>query len=150
MRLGEEVKFLENRLTPDWFLDMNKNLIQLVAPVNLVKERREKDSSRKRQSDIVQILKHQKLCSEEWERIARKSVLTSSKMHVIENVDLNKAVNEIENIIYERDNIKSNRNEFIQRLKYQVTPIGDEKNNSLICTRKTDVSKNVKEERDGR
>ena len=111
LRLGNKVEFLEDRKTPDWFVDINGKLIQLVAPAQIVAERRQKDKTRRRCYEIDEIIKHQELCTKEWERIKRKDYYTAKKMSVVEN----QAVREVENIIFTRN--KGNRAKFVQGLR---------------------------------
>ena len=65
LRLGNKVEFLEDRKTPDWFVDINDKLIQLVAPAQMVAERRQRDKTRTRCYEIDEIIKHQELCTKE-------------------------------------------------------------------------------------
>lgn len=133
LRLRNKVEFLEDRKTPDWFVDINDNLIQLVAPAQIVAEHIQKDKTRKRCCEIDEIIKHQELCTKEWERIKRKDYYTAKKMSVVENIDLNQAVREVENIIFTRK--KGNRVKFVQDLRVQVGG-GDKKiNNGSIIER---------------
>ncbi len=133
LRLGNKVEFLEDRKTPDWFVDINGKLIQLVAPAQIVAERRQKDKTRRRCYEIDEIIKHQELCTKEWERIKRKDYYTAKKMSVVENIDLNQAVREVENIVFTRN--KGNRAKFVQGLKVQVGCCNKEINNELIIER---------------
>ncbi len=130
LRLGDEVKFLEDRKTPGWFVDMNKKLIQLTAPPQLISERRQKDKKRIRGYETEEIMKHQRLCDKEWERIKKKDSSSKQKMFIVENIELNKAVNDIEDIIFDRKRLTSTnvaRNQFIQSLKFEADNIDDKK-----------------------
>lgn len=142
LRLGNNVKYLDDRLTPEWFVKSNKNLIQLIAPADLISDRRKKDFSRRREVDVAQISTHQQMCSKEWERILSMSSSSKKKMYVVENIELSKAVKEIEDIIYER--IKC-RNDFIQSLKCY----SDDKNSQATLIG-LNIQRNIKEEKDGR
>lgn len=133
LRLGNNVEFLEDRKTPDWFVDINDKLIQLVAPAQIVAEHRQKDKARRRCYEINEIIKHQELCTKEWERIKRKDYYTAKKMSVVENIDLNQAVHEVENIIFTRN--KGNRAKFVQDLRVQVGCSDKKINNGLIIER---------------
>ena len=133
LRLGNNVEFLEDRKTPDWFVDINDKLIQLVAPAQIVAERRQKDKTRRRCYEIDEIIKHQELCTKEWERIKRKDYYTAKKMSVVENIDLNQAVREVENIIFTRN--KGNRAKFVQGLRVQVGCCDKKINNESIIER---------------
>lgn len=113
LRLQGETRYLKDRLTPKWFIELNKELIQLVAPADVISERRERDSKRKREIDINQILEHQELCSKEWERIAISNILNKDRMHIVNNINLTEATNEIQGIICSRS-----RNKFIENLRY--------------------------------
>ena len=117
LRLGEEIRYLDDRKIPKWFVDINDNLIQLVAPANLVSNRRKSDKGRKRSSEIEEIKKHQDLCTKEWNRISDEEKANNTKMHIIENIDLKKAVNDVEDIICEKDKNKiiSNKEEENER-----------------------------------
>ena len=133
LRLGKEVKFLEDRKTPGWFVDMNKKLIQLTAPPQLISERRQKDQRRIRGYEVAKIVEHQKLCDKEWERIREKDSYSRQKMFIVENIELNKAVNDIEEIIFDRKKAKStsaSRSQFVQNLKFETDNIYI-KNNSI-------------------
>lgn len=110
MRHGTNVTYLRDRLTPDWFIKCNNNLIQVVAPFELINSRRKLDSDRLRVSDISQIKEHQLLCSQEWERIKRSKLIPASRMHIVENIELSKATNELEKIIFDKDILKEGEN----------------------------------------
>ena len=133
LRLGNKVEFLEDRKTPDWFVDINGKLIQLVAPAQIVAERRQKDKTRRRCYEIDEIIKHQELCTKEWERIKRKDYYTAKKMSVVENIDLNQTVREVEDIIFTRN--KGNRAKFVQGLRVQVGCCDKKINNESIIER---------------
>lgn len=118
LRLGKKVNYLTDRLTPEWFIEINKNLIQLVAPEDLIAERRIKDCTRKRETKKSQILEHQKLCDREWDRIASLGNEIKEKMHIVENINLDQAVKDVESIIFEKN--KKLYNNFIKELKVDV------------------------------
>ena len=99
LRHGEQINYLTDRLTPDWYVDANTALIQLVAPFNVISERRKNDQTRNRNIDISEIEYHQSLCTNEWERIKRVKPEAINKMFIVENVDLSKATSDIENIM---------------------------------------------------
>jgi adenylate kinase len=99
LRHGERITYLTDRKTPDWFVDINNSLIQLKAPADMICERRKKDTGRDRVADILQINEHQGLCDIEWERIKSLSLDNSTKMHVIENIDLGSATQGVRNVI---------------------------------------------------
>lgn len=103
LRLEGDTKYLTDKKIPDWLIEINDNLIQLVAPVHIISERRKQDISRKREIDTYQILKHQELCSKEWQRIKMLNPDQEYKMHIVQNIDLNKAISEVEEIIYGRN-----------------------------------------------
>lgn len=107
LRLGSEIEYLIERKTPSWFVDINDNLIQLIAPESIVSERRKGDKGRKRISDIEEILKHQELCTNEWNRIMKENKGCTEKMHIIENIDLKETVDRLESIIYKRNKLKN-------------------------------------------
>lgn len=134
LRLGNKVEFLEDRKTPDWFVDINDKLIQLVAPAQMVAERRQRDKTRRRCYEIDEIIKHQELCTKEWERIKKKDYCTARKMSIVENIDLNQAVREVENIIFTRS--KENRTKFVQGLRVQVGYYPPKINNESIIERR--------------
>ena len=134
LRLGNKVEFLEDRKTPDWFVDINDKLIQLVAPAQMVAERRQRDKTRRRFYEIDEIIKHQELCTKEWERIKKKDYCTARKMSIVENIDLNQAVREVENIIFTRS--KENRAKFVQGLRVQVGYYPPKINNESIIERR--------------
>lgn len=134
LRLGNKVEFLEDRKTPDWFVDINDKLIQLVAPAQMVAERKQRDKTRRRCYEIDEIIKHQELCTKEWERIKKKDYCTARKMSIVENIDLNQAVREVENIIFTRS--KENRAKFVQGLRVQVGYYPPKINNESIIERR--------------
>lgn len=134
LRLRNKVEFLEDRKTPDWFVDINDKLIQLVAPAQMVAERRQRDKTRRRCYEIDEIIKHQELCTKEWERIKKKDYCTARKMSIVENIDLNQAVREVENIIFTRS--KENRAKFVQGLRVQVGYYPPKINNESIIERR--------------
>lgn len=101
LRHGNEIIYLTDRLTPNWFIDINEKLIQLVASPELISIRRKNDNSRNRRIDIEEIRKHQELCSQEWERISKINLQTRRKMNVVENVRLYDTVEKIQSIIFE-------------------------------------------------
>lgn len=109
LRLGDEEKYLDDRKIPKWFVDANNNLIQLVAPAEIISERRKKDNNRKRNTSIEEIIKHQSLCSKEWDRISKDYSDKAENIHIIENLDLQKTVNDIQNIIFEREKNAKNK-----------------------------------------
>jgi len=100
LRHGDKVQYLKERKIPDWFLELSENLIQLVAPADVISQRRFRDTSRNRNSDIEQILEHQALCNQEWERIENSSILIKRKMQIVENVDLEVASCEVARVLF--------------------------------------------------
>lgn len=100
LRHGDKIQYLTERLTPDWYVDLNQALIQLVAPTEIVSERRKNDLQRKRDVSMDEIEYHQLLCTNEWERIKKSNADASSKMFIVNNVDLMTATSEIENIMH--------------------------------------------------
>ncbi len=105
LRHGEKIKYLTDRITPNWYVDLNKALIQLVAPLDIISKRRKTDLLRKRKTDIDEIEYHQSLCTNEWERIKRVNANASEKMFIVNNINLNEATNDVENIIYNETKI---------------------------------------------
>ena len=106
LRLGEEITYLTDRLTPGWFIKLNKNLIQLKAPINMIADRRKNDKSRKRSENLAEIKFHQQLCDKEWERIKKITTEMENKMYIVNNIDLDTAVREVESIVFDK-NIKN-------------------------------------------
>ena len=100
LRHGGKIQYLTDRVTPDWYVDINKVLIQLIAPSNLISERRKNDILRKRDASISEIEYHQSLCTNEWERIKKTNYDASNKMFIVENINLDVATTEVETIIY--------------------------------------------------
>ena len=100
LRHKDKIEYLTNRITPDWYVDINQALIELVAPYDLISKRRENDLKRKRSVDVEEIKYHQLLCTKEWERIQQTNSSAKEKMFVVNNIDLNEATNDIENILY--------------------------------------------------
>lgn len=122
LRLGNETMYLTDKQIPKWFVDINEQMIQLVAPASIISQRRKEDKSRRRNCHIEQIFEHQELCSKEWQRIKRINTNKTKQMHIVENIELNQAVRQIEDIIYERSpNYKEN--EFIKSLKCDVPDV---------------------------
>ena len=57
--------------------------------------------------DIEKIEEHQALCSNEWERIMSRGPEVKQKMHIVDNISLERAVEDVENIaIKEKKNIQ--------------------------------------------
>ena len=138
LRLGDKTRYLTNKQTPKWFVDINEQMIQLVAPADNISQRRKKDKGRKRNCHINQILEHQELCSKEWERIKRMSPDKIKKMHIIENIELDDAVRQVEGIMHEC-NLNNSKNEFIKSLKCDVsTPAKTLNNKAHRGTQKDD------------
>ena len=105
LRHGDQVQYLTNRITPDWYVELNKSLIQLVAPTKIISERRKSDLLRKRDVNLSEIDYHQKLCTEEWERIQKINPNAKEKMFIVPNIDLVKTTRDIENILYAENKI---------------------------------------------
>ena len=97
LRLGEQIVYLDNRLTPDWLVKQSDLLVQLAVPAPILSERRSKDTSRKRDTNIYEIEKHQKLCFKEWNRIKKEN--PNKSMYTIVNLDLEETVDTIERIM---------------------------------------------------
>lgn len=102
LRHGEKIQYLTDRLTPNWYVDLNQTLIQLVAPSTVISDRRKNDMQRKRDTSIREIEYHQSLCTNEWERIKRMNPNVATKMFVVNNIDLENTTREVENIMYNR------------------------------------------------
>lgn len=119
LRLGNETMYLTDKQIPKWFVDINEQMIQLVAPASIISQRRKEDKSRRRNCNIEQIFEHQELCSKEWQRIRRRNPNKINQMHIVENIELDDAVRQIENIIYERST-NYTENEFLKGLKCDV------------------------------
>lgn len=100
LRHGDKIQYLTDRLTPSWYVELNQALIQLVAPTDIVSERRKNDLLRKRDVNTNEIEYHQLLCTKEWERIQKMHVDASNKMFIVQNLDLDTATRDIENIMY--------------------------------------------------
>ena len=99
LRHSDKTQYLTDRITPDWYVNLNQALIQLVAPTDIISERRKNDLLRKRDINVSEIEYHQSLCTKEWERIKRINPEATSKMFIVENIDLDTATKEIENIM---------------------------------------------------
>ena len=99
LRHGDKIQYLTDRLTPQWYVELNRALIQLVAPADIISERRRNDVLRKRETSISEIEHHQMLCTNEWERIKRVNANASEKMFIVQNIDLDVATNDIERIM---------------------------------------------------
>lgn len=100
LRHGDKVQYLTDRTTPDWYIDLNQALIQLVAPTDIISARRKNDLLRKRDISASEIEYHQMLCTKEWERIQQVNMDVGNKMFVVNNIDLLTATSEVETIIY--------------------------------------------------
>lgn len=100
LRHGDKIQYLTDRITPDWYVKLNKALIQLVAPTDIISERRKNDIFRKRDVSVNEIEYHQLLCTKEWERIKKMNIDASNKMFIVNNVDLDTATTNIEKIMY--------------------------------------------------
>ena len=102
LHLGGSINYLTDRTTPDWYIENNSSFVQLTAPAETIMQRRQRDAStgvRSRPVEFDQIIEHQELCNQEWERIESGLVTPSRGMHVIENQDLDRAVAEVREII---------------------------------------------------
>ena len=103
LRHGDKINYLTDRTIPDWYVNLNASLIQLVAPFELISARRKNDLSRKRKVDISEIEYHQSLCDDEWERIKRMNPAAAERMYVVNNIGLYETADEIENLMYSGD-----------------------------------------------
>lgn len=104
LHLGGSINYLTERSTPDWYIESNASFVQLTAPADIVMQRRQRDASggvRSRPTEISQIMEHQELCDQEWERIGTGLVKPSKGMYVIENRDLDTTVEEVREALYE-------------------------------------------------
>lgn len=97
LRFGEKTVYLEDRLTPDWLVKNSDALVQLVVPPQILSERRGKDGSRKRDTNIEEIEKHQKMCFKEWKRLKAKHMRKA--MYTVINLELDETVDTVEKII---------------------------------------------------
>lgn len=97
LRLGEETVYLKDRLTPSWLVENSDVLIQLVVPTQILSERREKDTSRKRDVNVEEIEKHQKLCFKEWKRLKKEH--SSKNFYTVVNLNLEETVDTVEKVI---------------------------------------------------
>lgn len=122
LRLGNETRYLTDKQIPKWFVDINEQMIQLVAPASIISQRRKEDKSRKRDCHIDQIFEHQELCSKEWQRIRTMNPDNVKQMHIVDNIVLDETIKQIEDIIYERSS-EQTENEFIKSLKCGVPSI---------------------------
>ena len=103
LHLGKTVRYLTERTTPDWFIECNSNLIQLKAPPESILERRRDDSengTRSRPIQLKQIIEHQELCDNEWERIESGVIKPKRGMVIVENEDLSTAVAKTREVLY--------------------------------------------------
>ena len=100
LRLGDHVNYLTDRKTQLWFLNMNKSIIQLLAPSEIICNRRLKDTSRIREADCNEIVYHQNLCFEEWKRLMN---ICGEKLYCVENLDREEAILDLENIIFDNN-----------------------------------------------
>ncbi len=101
LRHGDKIQYLIDRITPNWYVELNQALIQLVAPTEVISERRKNDLLRKRDASLSEIEYHQSLCTNEWERIKKINIDTSNKMFIVNNIDLDTAISDIETIMYD-------------------------------------------------
>jgi adenylate kinase len=102
MRHLDKVKYLADRKTPDWYIRANDSLVELVAPADVIAERRQTDKSRLRIPDIAQINEHQALCDLEWQRVTGICSNVDTKTKIVRNIDLRDASSEVEGVIYAR------------------------------------------------
>lgn len=110
LRHGNKIQYLTDRITPDWYVDINQVLIQLVAPIEIISERRKNDLLRKRDVNINEIEYHQSLCTNEWQRIQQTNIDAQNKMYIVNNIDLLTSTNDIENIMNNIKTLKKVRN----------------------------------------
>lgn len=100
LRHSDKVRYLTERKTANWFVDLNSNLVELVAPPDMIVNRRKKDLNRDRTTDLKQIIEHQELCDAEWNRITKIGKKTNKNMAVVQNIDLQTAAREVENVFF--------------------------------------------------
>lgn len=116
LRNGNEIIYLTDHLTPDWLISASK-LIQIVAPSNLILERRLNDKARKRSSSLDEINYHQNLCNMEWERIEKSHL--SNEMYIVENIDLYTCAEDVKKIITKKEEKNIGTREKIRRITYK-------------------------------
>ena len=110
LRHGEELIYLEDRPTPSWLIENSSTLIQLVVPPEILSERRKKDNSRKRDINIEEIEKHQKMCFKEWKRLKKEQ--PSKTMYTVVNINLDETVETVDEVIkVENNKLENNQKE---------------------------------------
>lgn len=117
LRLGDKINYLTNRKTPNWFIDANKEITEVLLPYDVIADRRKQDVQRKRSILYDDIKFHQELCNKEWERIKNLNPTNENKMHYIENLNITESVSDFENIILgtNYDYIKKNDNKLTKK-----------------------------------
>lgn len=104
-----ETKYVTDIQIPGWLIDLSDGMIQLTANPYHILQRRVNDlkkSSRDRVIQINQIIEHQELCNEKWEKI--KMEYPNIRMKIINNDEgrIEKAAQEIIKFINSQTNEK--------------------------------------------
>lgn len=117
---SNDVKYLTDKIVEEYYVELNKVIIQLVAPIELILERRLRDlKDRKRPVSIEQIAYHQSLCDIEWERIKRVILENSysCSAEIVPNIELGTTVNDVKKLILTKNNL-GGQDEGRQRIRY--------------------------------
>lgn len=98
------VTYLTDRRIPDWYIQANNAVVQLKAPAETILARRFKDAfldnARERPTALDQILDHQALCDEEWQRLSAKHADLPRGMHIVQNQDIDQATKHVYEVLY--------------------------------------------------
>lgn len=102
--LDKNLTYLTDRHIPNWYIEANQGMAQLVASPEEVLARRtidQDDKSRDRPVSIEQIIEHQALCDLEWTRVATQASSMPQGMHVVLNSDVDQATRKVYELFYE-------------------------------------------------
>jgi len=101
LHLDKEITYLDSRETPEWFVDANDTLVQLVAPPEVILERRMQDAAQRDRGafTLEDIQTHQRLCDRKWEKLTALAVNDTVCISV-ENINKDQAAEETEHAIF--------------------------------------------------
>lgn len=96
--LDKEIQYLDDKDVPDWFIQSNDALVQLIAPPELVLARRAIDARDRGAANTKDIEYHQYLCDQKWVKVVNLAGV--SACHTVENIVLEEAATRFKEVIY--------------------------------------------------
>jgi hypothetical protein len=98
--LDDEIDYLQ-KPKATWYVHAGDSFMNVVAPPETILKRRQADAAQRERilKGVDEISYHQSLCDREWERI-KCIAQPLTRFAVIENVELIKAVEQAEEVIY--------------------------------------------------